>query len=186
MHDLNIRDTRLPGPRPSGNEVLEVDANTPLSWPISWVASRSAKYAGDVRVRLMAHGIEIGMVAAGVVMDSPLRSHIQRNRIQSQGGWGLEFCAQNLTLDTLKEFSPWYGKVRQIDILGCGIAYITPGREGKAGDGNLLCYRLAQITGSYVRASTAAQNYVGMDFGPWEGTVITYAPTGAPGVPPFP
>ena len=126
------------------------------------------------------------MVPTGVVADSPLRLGIQRKRIESQGGWGLWFCAQNLILDTLNEFFPWYRKVKQIDILGCGAAYITPGREGKAGDGNFLCYRLAQITGSYVRASTAAQNYVGMDFGPWEGTVITYAPTGAPGVPPFP
>ena len=118
-------------------------------------------------------------------MISPLRYRVQRRRIDSQGGWGLVFCAEGLILETLKEFRPWYGKVKQIDILGCGAAYITPGREGKHGDGNFLCYQLAQITGSYVRASTAAQAYVGMNFGPWEGTVVTYGPSGGPGVAPF-
>jgi hypothetical protein len=67
--------------------------------------------------------------------------------------------------------------------------YITPGCDGKEGDGNLLCYRFAQITGTTVRASTATQQYLqhgkyvsshdSLDFGPWEGTVLTYGPSGA-------
>jgi len=45
----------------------------------------------------------------------------------------------------------------------------------------VLCYKLAQITGAKVRASTATQIYdlKTMDFGSWEGTVLTYGPTGS-------
>ena len=72
-------------------------------------------------------------------------------------------------------------KVKKIEILGCGAAYITPGCEGRDGDGNVLCSRLATIAQTFVRASTATQEYSldGCDFGPWEGTVLTYGPTGA-------
>ena len=82
---------------------------------------------------------------------------------------------------TIGKFAPLQGKLKRIDILGCGAAYITPGREGHDGDGNLLCYRLAQITQAYVRASTATQEYSNdgpIDFGKWEGTVLTYGPSG--------
>jgi len=57
----------------------------------------------------------------------------------------------------------------------------TPGCEGREGARNVLCYKLAQITGAKVRASTATQIYdlKTMDFGSWEGTVLTYGPTGS-------
>ncbi len=43
-----------------------------------------------------------------------------------------------------------------------------------------LCSRLAKVTGAPVRASTATQYYNAktMDFGAWEGTVLTYGPKG--------
>ena len=130
---------------------------------VAWVLERSKAYGGDVRVRIMAHG-------AG------------EDNSHSPGGVGMWFCREKLSLSTLPYFGPLRGKVKQIDLLGCGIAYINPGDEGKIGDGNLLCMRLAQMTQAYVRASTAEQLYTyngPTDFGRWEGTVLTYAPSGA-------
>ena len=185
--DLNVRDTRLEGARPSVTEWLDVTKDTPLSVPIQWVVSKSAQYSGRVRVRLIGHGLSGGSLPE-VVPISPLRYEVRYRTTWSKGGWGLQFCKENLTVETISNFSAWLGKVKQIDILGCAFAYITPGREGKPGDGNFLSYRFAQITGAYVRASTADQYYLvnGMDFGQWEGTVTTYAPTGGPGIAPIP
>lgn len=160
MQALIIRDVRLNGPKPAGKEVLEVDANTPLNWPISWVLERSARYGGDVCVKIMAHGAEEN----------------------GQWGIGVFFCREKLYLNTVDQFRPWRGKVKQIDLLVCGAAHIIHGKEGGIGDGNLLCMRLAQVTQAYVRASTATQLYVftrPIDFGPWEGLVLTYGPSGA-------
>jgi hypothetical protein len=174
MQDLIIRDVRLEGSRPPGKEVLEVDANTPLDWPVLWTSSKSSLYRGDVCLKIMAHGFETrtGFLAG---------SRGNTLAVYSQGGAGVQFCKEGITLGTLGKFSVLRGKVKKIEIYGCGAAYITPGCEGREGDGNVLCSRLAQTTQSYVRASTATQEYSpdGCDFGSWEGTVLTYAPTGA-------
>ena len=58
MHELIIRDVRLDGSKPDGDEVLEVDKDTPISWPILWTKTRWGKYHADVYLRSMAHGLE--------------------------------------------------------------------------------------------------------------------------------
>jgi hypothetical protein len=189
MQDLVVHDKRIAGwmpwTKPSVKELLQVDEDDTLSSMIAWVVGKSAQYGGDVRLKLMAHGITAASVPDALI-DGPRTSGVQRATIASQGGFGLNLCKEGLSLQTVQRFYPWHRKIKQIDILGCAAAYITPGREGKIGDGNLLCLKLAQITGSYVRASTAPQEYNThtIDFGPWEGFVITYSPTGGPGVPP--
>ena len=175
MQDLIIRDVRLEGPRPAGNEVLEVAEDTPLDWPIRWLVTKSAAYGGNVRLKIMAHG-------AGFYSAATVGNYGFQHPQYSQGGAGIQFCKEGIRLSTLSKFWPLRGKLKQIEILGCGAAYITPGYEGKEGDGNLLCFRLAQITQASVRASTATQYYSGLgpiDFGKWEGTVLTYGPMGA-------
>jgi len=115
----------------------------------------------------------------------PLATGFQTRREStsfSQGGSGVQFCKENITLGTVARFAPLRGLLKGIDLLACGAAYITPGFEGREGDGNLLCCRLAQTTQTFVRASTATQLYYGLpaiDFGEWEGTVLTYASSGA-------
>lgn len=149
------------GSSPAGNEVLPVSQNVRLLEAIAWVVERSRVYGGDVRVRIMAHGAGDG---------------------NSAGGFGMWFCRDKLSLSTVPYFSLWRGHVKKIDLLSCGAAYINHGFEGKSGDGNLLCMRLAQFSQAYVRASTAEQLYSfkgATDFGAWEGTVLTYAPSGA-------
>lgn len=169
-HWLTIRDVRLKGYAPRAMHLLEVNFDTPLSWPILWVTQKARELKGSIRVRLMAHGIV-----------TPLA-----NGKYSQGGYGMEFCKEGINLDTLSQFSAWAGLIRQIDLFSCGVAYITPGFEGKKGDGNFLCSRLAQTTKAAVRASTATQTYFlwqynsnHLDFGQWEGTVLTYNPDGS-------
>lgn len=180
MQELIIRDVRLQGGKPRGTEVLEVDEDTPIDWPVLWAKTKSDKYGGDVYLRIAAHGYE-----TTVMNHVPLATGLQ-TRVESvsysQGGAGIQFCKENITLGTLSRFTPVRGLLKGIDLLACGAAYITPGFEGKEGDGNLLCCRLAQITQTFVRASTATQLYYGLpaiDFGEWEGTVLTYNPSGA-------
>ncbi len=183
IQDLIVRDVRLQGGRPTGSEVLEVDQYTPIDWPIAWTRQKADAYGGNVCLKILAHGFEQPLPQAatktyrsGIVTQTPTFS---------QGGAGIQFCRENIRLDTLSRFASLRGKLKGIDLMGCGAAYITPGFEGTDGDGNLLCYRLAQITRTYVRASTATQFYnagvpawAPIDFGAWEGTVITYNPDG--------
>jgi hypothetical protein len=169
-----IRDVRLAGEKPKGDEVLEVDQNTPLTWPVQWLVSLSDSKKGDVFLKIMAHG--------GGNSGAP------RN-VVSQGGFGIMFCREWIQVDTLWMLNPLRDKLKGVDLLSCGAAYITPGFEGKHGDGNFLCYRMAQTLRTTVRASTATQSYQAhgkwtdshdpMDFGGWEGTVFTYDKTGA-------
>lgn len=182
MQDLIVWDNRLKGPKPAGRDVLEVDANTTLSSALAWVIDKSAIYKGDVRVRLLGHGAE-PVLYERQVPDVWFPYFVKNTApVVAQGGLGMWFCQENLSLDTVRHFGVWRGKVKKIDLLGCGVAYITPGLEGEIGDGNLLCMKLAQVTQAYVRASTTEQlyNFRGpIDFGPWEGTVLTYEPSGA-------
>ena len=180
MQELIIRDVRLEGVRPRGKEVLEVDANTPIDWPVLWTKTRSDAYGGDVYLRIAAHGYETA-VMDHLPLATGFRTQVE-SVSQSQGGSGVQFCKENIVLGTLARFTPLRGVLKGIDLLACGAAYITPGFEGREGDGNILCSRLAQITQTFVRASTATQLYYGLpaiDFGEWEGTVLTYGPTGA-------
>jgi len=172
------RDTTDP---PVGNEVKRVDEFTDLASAIFWIGWKADQYAKNVSLIIMAHGQDtLKRIEAG-------------QKIWSPGGSGLIFCRQGITLTTLPMFEPIKGKVKKIELRACAAAYITAGFEGGAGDGNLLCYKLAQITGAYVRASTADQGYgwyprggglldpypSPLHFDPWRGTVVTYAPTGA-------
>ena len=193
MQELIIRDVRLQGGMPVGRYVLEVDENTPIEWPISWASAQAMRpgLAGDVALKIMAHGFEQKIGAnpmdanvvwglGGNVRSAPPPQPAMG--IYSQGGAGIQFCRDNIRLATLSRFAPLCGLLKGIDLMACGAAYITPGFEGKDGDGNLLCYRLAQITQTYVRASTATQLYFTLptvEFGAWEGTVLTYSPSGA-------
>jgi hypothetical protein len=152
-HRLVYRDVRLLGERPAGDTVIEVNFDTPLQFFLDSAADTVAHTAQVVRLKLLAHG------SPGNVL----------------------FCRENLSLANL----PLLAVLRDaflsgVDLFTCSAAFIAPGR----GDGNLFCSRMAQTLNTFVRASTATQVYTlgssgsGLDFGRWEGTVLTYGPRG--------
>jgi hypothetical protein len=178
---LIVRDVRLEGSRPRGNEVLEVDENTPISWPISWILNRAKFYNSNyVWLKILAHGFEAPLTS-GLPMATGTNTTVQEWQGGfSQGGDGIQFCKEGLNLWTIGQFKKLFEWLDWTDIYSCGTAYITPGQQGGPGDGNLLCSNLARILGCPVRASTATQYYDknGSEFGKWEGTVLTYGPKG--------
>lgn len=152
-HRLVYRDVRLEGERPAGDTVIEVNFDTPLQWFLDSSANTVAHTADPVRLKIMAHG------APGFV----------------------QFCIENLNFTTLPRLAVLRGKFAGgVDLFSCSVAFIKPG----PGDGNMFCSQLAQTLDAYVRASTAVQQYTpvsagsGLDFGGWEGTVLTYGPRG--------
>jgi hypothetical protein len=178
MHQiLIIRDVRLHGVKPKGNEVLEVDENTPLKWPVAWALDRAKHYHSSyVWLKILAHGYGTPTLPLATGYSSTYAS----SSTVTQGGSGLQFCKEGVSLATIGAFGPLAEWLDWIDICSCGTAFITGGNEGRHGDGNVLCSRLAQITQAPVRASTATQTYdpTTMDFGAWEGVVLTYGPKG--------
>jgi hypothetical protein len=181
--DLIIRDVRLKGSRPGWSEFIEIDENTPLSWPIAWARQKASDYNyAYVRLRILAHGFGVWQQPALTIQDplGNLPPYFTDPSDASQGGGGILFGKDNLWLTNINLLGPLRGWFDWVDLCCCGMAYITPGFEGKIGDGNVFCSRLAQILQAPVRASTATQYYAlnGVDFGAWEGTVITYGPGG--------
>lgn len=133
--------------------MIEVNFDTPLQFFLDSAADTVAHTADPVRLKLMAHG------RAAFV----------------------QFCRENLTLANLAVLSVLRGQfVAGVDLFSCSVAFIAPG----PGDGNVFCSRMAQLLDTFVRASTATQFYTvgsagaGLDFGRWEGTVLTYGPAG--------
>lgn len=174
---LIIRDVRLEGSKPMGNEVLEVDADTPISWPISWILQRAKLYNSHyVWLKILAHGFE----TPGLPLATGFSTTRESTQGSSQGGYGIQFCKEGLNLHTIVKFRALFEWLDWTDVYSCGTAFITTGHEGRYGDGNILCSRLAQNLGCPVRASTATQIYdpKGTNFGAWEGTVLTYGPKG--------
>lgn len=171
MKYLHVWDVRLENIGLPYDEVLRVSDSVSLGMLTLWVRAKSDQYNNDVTVKIYCHGLEVARVLDEKTGDYRV--------MKSQGGFGLELCKEQLTVNTMDIMSFWRHKVKEIDLYGCGPAYITRGREGKAGDGNFFCYRLAQITGAYVRASTSPLHYVGGAELGFEGTVLTYAPSGA-------
>jgi hypothetical protein len=164
--DYMIYDDRLEGSDPKGNFwMLKVGEQVGISVAISRTLARAAQHGGKLgSLLIMAHGIEDN----------------------EEGGYGLLFCREDLTHNTVHMFSPLKGKIGKIVLLACGAAHVAKGKDGGEGDGDFLCRRLARATGAWVKASTYRQEYVtwswekswGNDFGEWEGDCWWFDPTG--------
>lgn len=152
-HRLVYRDVRLLGNRPAGDTVIEVNFDTPLQFFLDSATNTAAHTAAQVRLKIMAHG------APGLV----------------------QFCRENIAAANLPLLSTLRDKFAAgVDLFSCSVAFIEAGN----GDGNVFCSQMAQTLNTSVRASTATQFYnlgsagAGLDFGRWEGTVLTYGPRG--------
>jgi hypothetical protein len=168
---LTVWDKRLEGYPPLGDTVRSVDENTSITDFVAMAVRVADKFKNQVYLRICCHGRDIS------------------GNGSYQGGNGLLFCAGDLGCERLTYLTPLKGKLcGGVDLQACGAAYITPGCAGGSGDGNFFCFRMAQILATNVRASTATQKYSragyklfgppALDFGAWEGTVLTYGPKG--------
>ena len=108
---------------------------------------------------------------------------IEENEV---GGYGLLLCKEELTNNTVHMLRPLKGNVSKIVLLACAVAHTAKGNTRLDGDGELLCRRVAQTTGAWVKASTFRQEYYtfsfkkgfGNDFGNWEGDCWWFSPSG--------
>jgi hypothetical protein len=159
-----IHDTRLAGPSPTGDlSLVRVDAQTPLSQLVQQVNNLAFQYGDEIRIRVMCHGYEEN----------------------GRGGFGLQLCREDLTLNTVNQLAPWNGNLSYgITIYSCAAADVAPGHAGIVGDGRLLCSRIAGVTATEVRAADATQYYAyvnllgiitsPIDFGRWGGNVLEW------------
>jgi hypothetical protein len=172
VYNLILWDDRVRGSRPRrGDRTYQVNNGTHLIWILRTISERAQLHTSQTfNLHIIAHGFERPDSSGSLA-----------------GGWGINICREGINIHTVERFSRWNGLIDNILIFSCAIANTAPNAtpEGE-GDGNFLCYRLAQITGAYVFASTANQIYLhnntdgrGIDVGNWEGVVFGYAPNGS-------
>jgi len=131
---------------------------------VTQVRNASNRHGTDVKLNILCHGYAEG----------------------GELGFGLQLCREELTLTTVESLRPLNGMISYgIDIYSCGAAHTARWHAGQHGDGWTLCSRVAGVTQSVVRAADLTQwyNYFGgiaglfrqpIDFGRWEGRVITF------------
>ena len=186
-------DLRLEGRTPvmtSSSLSFEVDEDTPIQHFFDRCRSIAQQHEGIDILSIMAHGLEFRF--DGEVLG---------------GGYGIEFCRELVRLENVDLFAMLADKVRHIDLYVCLAAAVSPGihhadvrhpEDGGiwSGDGNELCRQIAIRSQASVTASSDLQAYRGaegegppvfghslytfgdMNFGEWEGTVLTYNSSG--------
>jgi hypothetical protein len=168
MRDFIVHDMRLDGNTPSGDfDTMEVTAATALSEFVNRALTVANLNGGINRLKILAHGFE---------------------GADGELGWGIQFCKENLKLNTVWQLYPLKGSVSYIYLMSCGAAHLDPGHDNQDGDGWTLCCKLASTTGAWVKASTETQEYskfnlspwhwMEIDFGDWEGNVYWFSPDG--------
>ena len=138
MKDILVHDLRVQGQTVPGHYAkFDVDATTPLSYFVTRTLQEAAAYNDDARLIIFAHGMEHPTLG---------------------GGFGIAFCREDLTLNTIGRLAPLHGHIHGgIVLRSCAIAHMAPGRDNLIGDSNVFCSRLAQIVGTRVTAPTSSQ-----------------------------
>ena len=183
---LVLLDFRLVGMVSSDvGEVMQVSVRTPIRDAFDKVAARARQLGGLDDLLICCHGFE------SVVLDFDGGVSFQ------SGGFGIEFCAENLTLRNvgvtvvLKGTAPL---VKRIVVFSCAAADTHRASKQVGGDGMRLMGEIALTTGARVVASSATQMYNAIpsltqtlfdagsrndwriDFGEWEGNVFEFSP----------
>jgi hypothetical protein len=169
-------DRRLEGRARTGRDtgVIEVDERTTLGY---FTNRFSTLYEANGRaviekLKIMAHGIAVCYGGT------------------ERGGYGIQFCRENIILDTVEHLRPLRGKVDKITLCSCSVAATSPDMmtvDGLlSGQGQELCSRIARITHTELVASTVTQQYTNgidigsshidqpIEFGEWEGPVLHF------------
>lgn len=166
MQTVIVHDSRLEGSTPTGSDItpIRVGPTTPLGNMVTQVRNAANRYGTDVRLAILCHGFEEN----------------------GELGYGLQLCRETITLGTVEQLRPLNGFISYgVDIYSCGAAHTASWHAGQHGDGWTLCSRIARITGSVLRAAELSQwySYFGgiaglfqqeINFGRWEGRVITF------------
>ncbi len=172
-------DTRLTFKRHHSPDVLDiaVSGETPLGEFVTRFLSAHSSHGTFSKMKIYCHGYV-----------SEILSERVGEPTSSLGGFGLQFCREGITLETVGQLSPICGKVQEISVPACRAAHTGSGTtaDGREvhGDGLELMRRLAITTGARVRASINTQ-FGGVDphdgvfrAGEWEGSVLTFDENG--------
>ncbi|MCU0238342.1 MAG: hypothetical protein MUC29_02795 [Pyrinomonadaceae bacterium] len=166
MATLLVHDSRVIGNSPRGlaDEVIQVNASTPLSTMISRVNTFHQRRGRITTLFILAHG-------------SYQNFHADRFQMSFRtGGCGIQICHEGLTVGNLGVLSAWNGKIDRVKLFSCGIAAVTPQvressarmRAGSNGqmstsldgvNGEYFCQQFAEVCGAQVIASDTAQEY---------------------------
>jgi hypothetical protein len=174
-HDVRV-EGRTPTTDSDGKEADwgQVGHTTPLSSFIWCLQESSRRNNGEIRLIIIAHG----------EASSAGRTKYPSGDGEKLPGGDIMFCKEHIKVSTVEQLQPLNGMVKGgVELHVCRACMITPGREGRDGDGNLLCSKMARIIGTTVKASSARQKYLdrgelGLKTCRWEGTVLTYGPKG--------
>lgn len=166
-------------------EVMQVSVRTPIKTAFERVAARARERGGLDDLLVCCHGFE-----------SVIEDYDGQVSFVS-GGFGLELCAENLTLANVGVTAALKAPaalVRRIVVFSCAAADTHRASKRVGGDGKRLMGEIALTTGARVVASTASQLYKSIpslaqalfdagsrndwriDFGDWEGDVFEFSP----------
>jgi hypothetical protein len=205
--DIDVLDTRLTDSRTTSwyckwtkggdpDKRLRVDENIKLDSFLDTVKSRLRGRKLGV-LSILAHGFG--------VLEYPDRA--KKGEPKIHGGFGIEFCEENLLLTTVEQFKKLKGVFSNRDLgiilMGCAAAaedrfLVAPGtKEYKTGFGKQLCSKLAAVTDTGVMASESLQeakvdtsprtyrwgNDIQevascVEFPGWKGTLLVFSPNG--------
>lgn len=186
---LVLLDSRLIGMVTDGiGEVIRVGASTEIRQAFDKVALHAFARGGLDDLLICCHGFE----ALFEDYDGQLSF--------MSGGFGLELCAENLSLANvgvtavLRSIPPEVPLVKRIVVFSCAAADTHRLTKNLGADGKRLMGAMALMTGARVVASTATQYYhlipsvaqslrsAGgeddwrIDLGEWEGDVFEFSP----------
>lgn len=170
-------DTRLDGvpmPISSDRANIIVNGSMPLQTFVTKFLILHSRFGNFAKMRIKCHGLEQDVVDE------------RRGGTRVIGGFGLQFCQEGITLESVALLAPLNGKVSLITIPSCRAAHTSHGvtADGTVlhGDGMEIMRRMARITGARVMASPHLQVSDMVDgerhAGEWSGTVYTFNPDG--------
>jgi hypothetical protein len=188
--DLDVLDTRLTEKKiewscewlkgGAPNRRFRVDEDTPLDTFLlsvkSFLKNKSASdnWVYEIGVlRILAHGLALCEYKnRDDYRKAQGKCNPQGKDVKAHLGFGIEFCKDGINLETVEKFKSLNGLFyRQdavgIELIGCGAAseesfFSYPNSTVKEQTfGNRLCKKLAEVTGTCVKASEAVQTVQG-------------------------
>jgi hypothetical protein len=178
-----IHDRRLAGNPPGdlADNTYEVDQNVSIAHALGWIAEYSRRSGGLTDLYVMCHGFE-----------GNFDYRDQASTTETHGGFGLQLCAEGLSLYNATLTTVLKNKVRRITIYACATADTASYNAGTGADGMRFCGEIALWTGAEVIAAVQTQYYImprslwerirgtntagTIDFGQWEGPVFSFTP----------